>query len=75
LYHIRLSRCSLVEAIVIADGRDRRALSVAMVLADGLSLDRSIIFQPGVEDAEAPKEPPNQHVDEITRGARSAVVA
>jgi hypothetical protein len=75
VYHVCLSRCSPVKAIVLADSNDRQALSVAMGLADGLELDRSIIFQPGAEDAEPPKEPPNRHVYEMTRESRNSVAA
>lgn len=67
------------QVLILADqgGEDRRALSVAMAVADMLRIPRSAIFLPGCDNKEEMIEddPPNQWVYEITKQAKYQVVA
>jgi hypothetical protein len=65
------------EALVFSDEGDRRALSVALAVCDGLRLPRSVIHLVGDPDRKHTEkdERTNPHVHRVIREARYAVVA
>jgi hypothetical protein len=65
------------DVLVIADGGDRRALSLAYALCDALRFPReSVIFRPNDPDwgAGTKEKAPNARVYSMTRECRSLVV-
>lgn len=65
-----------LEVVVIQDQGDRRALSMAYALCDGLHLDRSVIYKAGQEDWRATREdkPPNRYICDMAKSSRNLVV-
>jgi hypothetical protein len=65
------------EVLVVSDEGDRRALSVALAVADGLPLPRASIYLASDPDRKLGKDyrPPNDHVFQTAKSMRYAVPA